>query len=372
MSEADVCEYSLLIKQGYLFKQSSYLKQWKSKWIVLKGFCLFTFNQKPIDHQTNDVLEIFDLTIYDTIQQIDQSVFQLLQSSSSSSSSSNHDNNTKFKANSNKEMIEWITKIRKQQNKININNNMLNDNDQVLLSSISQLIDDGFTRNEVVSSLNISLAINDQSTDDDDDDNDDGNSLLNVGLNTSFDPRSMFDSISSTTANTTTTSTNESKEELTTALLSAINENMDEKNETEMINIDCKDIINDVNYKKVSLSIQDILSIKNKNDEDKNENEDKKEISIKSNKSNDYGIFEMKSIKNNKSDKNKNYEDVNISDLCIVATKQLQLLQDEENENLIQIKKMNLIETLNKIKEFDQITYQTMIKQKQWSIFIDS
>ena len=59
---------------------------------------------------------------------------------------------------------------------------------------------------------------------------------------------------------------------------------------------------------------------------------------------------------------------MNVSDLCVLALKQLELLKNEGNENLIQIKKMNLIETLNKIKKYDRKVYEIMIKDKEWTI----
>eukprot|EP01084_Bolivina_argentea_P227810 384827_1 len=58
----------------------------------------------------------------------------------------------------------------------------------------------------------------------------------------------------------------------------------------------------------------------------------------------------------------------NISDLCVLATKQLQLLQNETNENMIEIQKVNLRNTLQKIKRKDKFQYENMMKDKQWAV----
>eukprot|EP01084_Bolivina_argentea_P227811 384828_1 len=57
-----------------------------------------------------------------------------------------------------------------------------------------------------------------------------------------------------------------------------------------------------------------------------------------------------------------------ISDLCVLATKQLQLLQNETNENMIEIQKVNLRNTLQKIKRKDKFQYENMMKDKQWAV----
>ena len=359
MSELDVSEYSLLVKEGYLFKQSSsYLKQWKSKWIVLKGFCILIFNQKPIDHRTNDVLEIYDLTIYDNIKMLMPSIknnsfeFELFSSSNNTKQSPP----TKFKANSNKDMIEWINDIQKQINKISINDTITDNDydhyDDNVLTSVSQLIDDGFTANETSMALKISInENNDDSSSDDDDQN-------GLPLTASFDPRSMFESTD--TGIPSQTDNGQTEKELKTALLSAIHETMDEKEVSNTSAFDCNDIIKDMNYRKISSSIQDILDIT----EDKDDKDDKEDKDDRDKITNN-GIFELTSMNNKDNDADAN---INPSDLCILALKQLELLKSESNENLIQIKRMNLIETLNKIKKYDIKVYENMIKDNEWII----
>eukprot|EP01083_Nonionella_stella_P266426 901315_1 len=135
--------YSCLIKEGYLCRKSSYLKLWKTKWVVLKGFCVFIFNEKPVDHKTNDVNEIYDLSLYEQIHQINQNEFELY-----SVRNIKNIKPTTFKTNANVETIKWVNCIRKQQNKLSINDVLNDDTETVILESIGQLMDDGFTNNE--------------------------------------------------------------------------------------------------------------------------------------------------------------------------------------------------------------------------------
>merc|ERR1712154_550568 len=110
--------------------------------------------------------------------------------------------------------------------------------------------------------------------------------------------------------------------------------------------IDCNDIFNELNYAKISSSIQELLSTDLINED--------KEKQLKPAETR---VFEMKSMNKMDNEHDAKMEIADISDLCVLATKQMQLLQDEKNENMIQIKKLNLIHTLNKIKASDITIY---------------
>jgi len=187
-SQEGICEYSRLVKQGYLklYNSSSYFSQWKTKWIVLKGFCVLVFNEPPVDHKSNDVLHIFDLSVYDESQAISNDgdrkhILHLYSSASRSKSSMD----AKFRSNSKEELMQWIDCIQKQQHKICINERINQENEPTVLCSISQLIDDGCTSNQTETALKLSV-MNEKELDTDDSDDDEAPFIA------SFDPRAMF------------------------------------------------------------------------------------------------------------------------------------------------------------------------------------
>merc|ERR1712228_403717 len=153
---------------------------------------------------------------------------------------------------------------------------------------------------------------------------------MGVDITTSFDPRSMFEMEEQITKK------RESESAVATALMSAINENIDEKTE-EVVDMECtKAILPDINCSQVSSSVQKILSTTNITPKTPNikatENGNANETATGN-------TYEMKPI-------NPIPSNTDISDLYVLAAKQLQLLQTETNENMIEIKRINLIETL--------------------------
>ena len=231
MAALEQCEYNLILKQGYLSKQSTYLRQWRQKWIVLKGFCVLIFNQKPIDHQTNDVVEMYDLSIYDRVEPCNTASFEFKLFSSDANTPA-----TKWRANTNEEMMEWMDCIQKQKQKLSINDSMNVENELNVLSSISELINEGYS----CTALRISIH----------DDENESDEQINI-----FDPRSMFESEQPH---------KENESQLATTLFSAINENIDEKIDP-ILDIECNDMFRDLDYAKMSSSIHDMLPMKKNN-----------------------------------------------------------------------------------------------------------
>ena len=46
-----------IIKEGYLFKQSRYLKKWRNRWVVLKPDYLYTFKEKGVYSNPTEQIE---------------------------------------------------------------------------------------------------------------------------------------------------------------------------------------------------------------------------------------------------------------------------------------------------------------------------
>ena len=46
-----------IIKEGYLFKQSRYLKKWRNRWVVLKPDYLYTFKVKGVYSNPTEQIE---------------------------------------------------------------------------------------------------------------------------------------------------------------------------------------------------------------------------------------------------------------------------------------------------------------------------
>ena len=62
--------------QGYLKKESLYLKQFRKRWIILKGNKLYSFKNKDDKYNNNKATEIVDLNIYDVIQKSSSNNFK--------------------------------------------------------------------------------------------------------------------------------------------------------------------------------------------------------------------------------------------------------------------------------------------------------
>eukprot|EP01084_Bolivina_argentea_P250701 420171_1 len=85
-------------KEGYLEKQSSWFKTYRKRWMVLEGSILYSFKQEK---QYDNPTEIFDLTIYNKVQPLDNETtgqFEILSSN----------DKRIFVASSENEMKEWM------------------------------------------------------------------------------------------------------------------------------------------------------------------------------------------------------------------------------------------------------------------------
>ena len=52
-----------IIKEGFLFKQSRYLKKWRNRWVVLKPDYLYTFKQKGVYSNPTEQIEKETITL---------------------------------------------------------------------------------------------------------------------------------------------------------------------------------------------------------------------------------------------------------------------------------------------------------------------
>ena len=99
-------------KKGYLWKQSMHLKKFRKRWTVLKRGKLLTFARQTNHNLETNATEIFDLTIYNTIQRGRKSKnyeFQLISRSGDT---------RVFAAKSIDDMIAWMIEIEQCQNKV--------------------------------------------------------------------------------------------------------------------------------------------------------------------------------------------------------------------------------------------------------------
>ena len=55
------------VKEGYILKQSVYLKQFRKRWMVLMDDKLVSFSQQINGDNTKQPTEIFDLSVYDKV-----------------------------------------------------------------------------------------------------------------------------------------------------------------------------------------------------------------------------------------------------------------------------------------------------------------
>ena len=51
------------IREGYLFKRSKYLKEWRERWVVITSKFLYTFTSKTMEDVT-DIVELRDVRNY--------------------------------------------------------------------------------------------------------------------------------------------------------------------------------------------------------------------------------------------------------------------------------------------------------------------
>eukprot|EP01084_Bolivina_argentea_P310113 536519_1 len=106
----------LTLKEGYLLKQSAHLKKWKKRYVVLRGQMLLSYTNKL----STELTEIFDLSLYDSIEKTssNSNEFKIISASKS----------RLFKASTTAEMLDWIKQISHVQNNshlIQVNNTNL-------------------------------------------------------------------------------------------------------------------------------------------------------------------------------------------------------------------------------------------------------
>eukprot|EP01084_Bolivina_argentea_P125711 222688_1 len=92
-------------KEGYLMKESKYLKEYRWRWMVLRGASLLSYNK---DISANNSTESFDLSEYTYLElNITCNQFSII--------SSDNARSCNFKAQSTQEMLEWVQYIEKVQ-----------------------------------------------------------------------------------------------------------------------------------------------------------------------------------------------------------------------------------------------------------------
>eukprot|EP01084_Bolivina_argentea_P215174 365291_1 len=101
--------HTKVTKQGYLDKRSKHLKHFRSRWVVLKDSCVFSYTNEAADKYGSKATEIIDLKLFN---QIKQSVkgknykFELISKTETRI----------FKAKSENDMKDWIKKIKIETN----------------------------------------------------------------------------------------------------------------------------------------------------------------------------------------------------------------------------------------------------------------
>eukprot|EP01084_Bolivina_argentea_P180847 312417_1 len=94
-------ENTLLVKQGYLMKESKHLGSMRRRWMVLNGTSLLSYK----DPSHHNATETFDLSQYQSTHISGWDRFQI-------TSPDNTHNKRYFKANSNQKMLEWVQSIQ--------------------------------------------------------------------------------------------------------------------------------------------------------------------------------------------------------------------------------------------------------------------
>eukprot|EP01084_Bolivina_argentea_P074024 134301_1 len=98
---------NLILCEGFLWKQSEYIKKSRKRWIVLKGQCLYSYKQQQIyDSPT----EIFDLSVYDGINYQNTKLTLQFELTSTTKKTKRV-----FIAETNDDMMRWIINIQKIQ-----------------------------------------------------------------------------------------------------------------------------------------------------------------------------------------------------------------------------------------------------------------
>eukprot|EP01083_Nonionella_stella_P272273 923205_1 len=89
------------IKSGYLLKESKHLKTYRKRFMVLKGSTLISY--KTDEQSGNEITELIDLLKYNSLEESSAIIFFI----------ANEDDERAFRAESKKDMQEWVTCIRK-------------------------------------------------------------------------------------------------------------------------------------------------------------------------------------------------------------------------------------------------------------------
>eukprot|EP01084_Bolivina_argentea_P074026 134303_1 len=98
---------NLILCEGFLWKQSQFIKKCRKRWIVLKGQCLYSYKQKQI---YNNPTEIFDLSVYDGINYQNTKLTLQFELTSTTKKTKRV-----FIAETNDDMMRWIINIKKTQ-----------------------------------------------------------------------------------------------------------------------------------------------------------------------------------------------------------------------------------------------------------------
>eukprot|EP01083_Nonionella_stella_P130629 396453_1 len=90
------------VKSGYLLKESKHLRTYRKRFIVLKGTTLISY--KTEQQSSNEITELIDLHEYNFLEESSAIIFFI---------ASDDDEERAFRAESKKDMQEWVTCIRK-------------------------------------------------------------------------------------------------------------------------------------------------------------------------------------------------------------------------------------------------------------------
>eukprot|EP01084_Bolivina_argentea_P092274 166034_1 len=98
-----------VLKQGYLYKKSKYIGQWRLRWTILTDKYLYTFKNKNIHRNPTEIIQ---LSTIDSVLSSSDKIFQI-----ALENTANNNNNYAFKADEKSDKIEWMDHINKFRNK---------------------------------------------------------------------------------------------------------------------------------------------------------------------------------------------------------------------------------------------------------------
>eukprot|EP00825_Cyclidium_porcatum_P025185 TRINITY_DN27447_c0_g1_i1.p1 TRINITY_DN27447_c0_g1~~TRINITY_DN27447_c0_g1_i1.p1 ORF type:complete len:127 (+),score=21.39 TRINITY_DN27447_c0_g1_i1:85-465(+) len=110
-----------IIKEGWLDKESKYLKQWRQRWFVLTPNTLYTFKEQKIYKSPTEIIPLKQVT---TIKSTDDET-----NKSNSFKIEVQDRKFYMAASTNHEKEQWIGAIGKAMVKLNTRKNNLDDDE---------------------------------------------------------------------------------------------------------------------------------------------------------------------------------------------------------------------------------------------------